>query len=112
VAKYLSKPVEVDAMVFEGTFASHDKLMRWMARHENGTDTPDVLNTAYRGVNIKGKPARIEFCFAVAKNDGAVSVLSKGDAIIRELDGDGFYPCREEVFWQKHDLLINHEEHA
>lgn len=105
MARFLSKPHEVDAMVFDGTFLGHERLVRWMAQHENGTDIPDMPTTAYRGVNIRSKPERVEFCFVVAKNDNKMSVLSKGDAIIRESDGDGFYPCRAEVFAEKYQAV-------
>lgn len=114
MARYRSKPVAVDAVVWDGT---------------NDSDVEDFLNavvyssTAGDGTAVATDMAgpRKPTWFAWG-DDGAGRVLRfyvekgqsqctihVGDAVIAERDGSGYYPCAADEFAQRYVRVVDNE---
>jgi len=80
--KYVSKPVEIEAYRFIIKPGSvPDKFMEWAIEEDEGTDDY-VLNIPTRS---------------------GVQTAKLGDYLIREMDGNGWYPCAASIFEMKYE---------
>jgi hypothetical protein len=86
--KYRKKPVEVEAMWYDGSMASFDSIWKWMG----GDDGP---NQGYKG--SADRPG----CFDIKTLEGELAAYP-GDWIIKGVAGE-FYPCRRDIFELTYD---------
>lgn len=84
--RYRKKPVEIEAMVFDGTFKSADRILVW-------SKSPDLM---IRRVNNEEK-------FEIVTLEGVMSV-SPGDYVIKGVNGE-FYPCKPDIFKKTYDRV-------
>jgi hypothetical protein len=92
VLRVRKKPVEVDAMRYDGTMDSFNAIHEWM-----GPDSdPNHPNCGYQGTD--DEPGK----FAIKTLEGKITA-SPGDWIIKGVMGE-FYPCKPDVFIATYDI--------
>lgn len=89
--KFRKKPVEIEAMFFDGTEDTLHEISRWMT---NGQDAFETFEN-YEGGDVES--VKIE----TLEGDMTASV---GDWIIRGVKGE-FYPCKPDIFAATYDLV-------
>ena len=90
--KYTKKPVEIEAMLFDGSNGEMHAVYQWVEANTQGSYdyTGDVRPE--HGVSID--PA--DGAFIIHTLEGEMRV-SKGDYVIRGVKGE-FYPCKPDIF--------------
>ena len=92
--KFRKKPVTIEAMLFDGTYAETHAVYKWV--EENTQGSYDTNNPAggvpESGVSID---ARTGF-MVIATLEGEMQA-KPGDWIIKGVQGE-FYPCKPEIF--------------
>lgn len=85
-SKFRKKPVEIEAMQFDGSFDSYMQIVEWARSH-------DALN-----INVRefGEEESDHTHLVVHTLEGAMRAES-GDWIIRGVQGE-FYPCKPDIF--------------
>lgn len=86
MTKYRKQPIEVEAIVYDG---SRQAIADFMGDRAGGKG---VLVGTYAGVAPQ-YPLRIWI-----EKSNAWGCIEVGDAVIRESDGIGVYPCAKAVF--------------
>ncbi len=81
--KFRKKPVEIEAMRFDGTYSRTLEILRWA-----GEGRSPFANALIRPVGDK--------YLTIETPEGTVSARP-GDWIIRGVAGE-FYPCKSEIF--------------
>lgn len=89
MAKYRKKPVEIEAMQWDGSWDSIVEIRRWAYNH-CGDCTLEIVGTGSE--EDKYKPIYVE-CHTL---EGSLNV-STNDWIIRGVQGE-FYPCKPDIF--------------
>ena len=88
--RFRTKLREVDAEQYLGPASSDDKL-------------PDPV--APRGVSFTPPDMTGRIKPYVVTAHGQIVFLANGDWVIREPDGRGFYPCKDDIFRARHDSI-------
>lgn len=93
---YTKKPVTVEAIRFDGTLDSANRILEFV----NGRDKQgDAL------VSVATVGGKLEVTVVIDTREGAMSAV-KGDYIIREpfpTDDRKFYPCKGSIFLESYD---------
>ena len=101
VKKYRKKPVEVEAMQWDGTAMHAGLIIEWVLNHDGGADywceapCPDTEDGHYLRIRTL---------------EGDMKA-SKDDFIIKGVAGE-FYPCRADVFAATYEVPTNNETAA
>jgi hypothetical protein len=82
MARYRKKPVEIEALQFDGTVISANRILGWIG--SNGGDAKRAHAT------------RPELGLVIHTLEGSMRA-EPGDWIIRGVHGE-FYPCKPEIF--------------
>jgi hypothetical protein len=82
MARYCKKPVEIEAMQFDGTKDSANHVLAWIGR--NG------------GTAERAHSRRPELGLTISTLEGRM-LARPGDYVIRGVQGE-FYPCKPEIF--------------
>lgn len=97
--KYRKKPVEIEAMPFDGTNADRHAVFCWIERNTLGSydtnardEKGDRIPAPESGVSIDAETGQM----VIATLEGEMSV-SLGDYVIRGVQGE-FYPVKPEIF--------------
>jgi len=85
---YRKKPVEVEALPFDGTEASAVGIVAWAGSNGN-------TGISYRPFRVGGNGQ--EFALEVTTKEGTM-LGTPGDFIIKGTENE-FYPCKPEAFW-------------
>lgn len=86
IRRYRKRPVEVDALLFDG---------------ENLDEVRDWLGDAYLGVaTMSSGPKRIR----IVTYEGVITA-SRGDWIIKGVEGE-FYPCKPGIFAETYEPVV------
>lgn len=88
---YRKKPVEIEAIQYEGTKNSFDKIWDWM---NNG---PVNVNQGYEG--SEDNPGN----FGIRTLEGIIKA-APGDWIIKGVKGE-FYPCKPDIFELTYEVV-------
>ncbi|MEU7240344.1 hypothetical protein [Streptomyces sparsogenes] len=97
MARYRKKPVEIEAMLFDGTTAETHSVYQWVERNTLGSFEPlDV---------IEGRKPYPESGVSIDPRDGRMIIstleglhwVDRGDYVIRGVAGE-FYPCKPDIF--------------
>lgn len=86
MAKFRKKPVVIEAIQFDGTFKSYDRICDWADVAFPGNTQPSGLGVEY---------------FLVETLEGKMRA-DIGDWIIRGVSGE-FYPCKPDIFQATYD---------
>jgi len=91
---FRKKPVEVEALPFDGTEPTAVGIVAWAASH------------GYDGISYR--PFRIgdngqEYALEVSTLEGTM-LANPGDYIIRGVQGE-FYPCKPDIFWATYEVV-------
>lgn len=109
--KYRKKPVEIDALLWDGTDERSLEIRQWAEPSAAIVDTDHIQHLwdydagAYlmpNGKVIHGAPFR-ERCLIVFTLEGEM-VARLGAFIIRGVQGE-FYPCRADIFEQTYEAV-------
>lgn len=84
-AKFKKKPVEIEAMQWDGTLSSANEIMEWSSTNMG----PRVVYNSF--TNTKPEPHLNIFTME------GIMVASKNDWIIRGIHGE-IYPCNPDIF--------------
>jgi hypothetical protein len=112
---YRKKPVEIEAMHWDGTDARSREIRDWAENAVGVIDTDHIRHLwdydagAYimpRGKVIFGAPFK-ERCLIIATLEGEM-VARRGDWIIRGVQGE-FYPCKPDIFEATYELVESPE---
>lgn len=87
MAKYRRKPVIREAEQFHGFYAQP---------YPPGVQMEDNSNSPERGERYQ---------FYVVTAHGQRVNIERGDYIVKEPDGDGYYPCKADVFEREYELV-------
>lgn len=89
VFRWRKKPVEIDAMRFDGTRAGRDALQEW----SGGAVRRSTINS-------------LDFCtdLGIETLEGTMRV-DNGDWVIKGIKGE-FYPCKPDIFDQTYDPVM------
>jgi hypothetical protein len=97
MARYRKKPVEIEAMRFDGSPAETHAVYQWVERNTLGSFEPlDV---------IEGRKPYPESGVSIDPRDGRMIIstleglhwVDLGDYVIRGVAGE-FYPCKPDIF--------------
>jgi hypothetical protein len=90
MTRYRKRPIEVEAIVYDGVGDNNNGLViaDWMEEEDEGQ-----LVQPDHDWGAPTWPLRIWIEYRQAR--GRIEV---GDAVIRESDGSGYYPCAKAVF--------------
>ena len=102
MAKYIKKPLEVDAIQYDGS--NRIQVETFMGRK---LEVKLESETAY----LAGVAPPI-FSLLIQTKEGIMKAM-KGDYIIKEPFPNGdrdFYPCKAEIFEETYDLVISNLE--
>jgi hypothetical protein len=88
--RFVSRPVEIEAMQWTG---------------EPGSTISEIMQFCgeVRGI-VNVMPNRPQLVFYCAKSDAWVTI-DRGDWIIAERDGIGFYPCVDAQFRERYESI-------
>lgn len=102
VKKYRKKPVEIEAMFFDGTNAETHAVYLWVERNTQGSyDTNDPSGEVpASGVSIDADTGAM----VIATLEGEM-YARRGDYIIKGVAGE-FYPCRGDIFEQTYEAVV------
>jgi len=89
--KFRKKPVEIEAMFFDGTEDTMHAISRWMT---NGQDAYETFED-YDGGDVES--------VTIETLEGNMKA-SVGDWIIKGVKGE-FYPCKPDIFADTYDLV-------
>lgn len=94
--KYRKKPVEIEAMQWDGTAAGATPIIDWVLTGEYAAHYAE----AQPETRLKGKVVRPAAPAHIAINtlEGTMRAI-EGDFIIRGVQGE-FYPCKPDIFEQ------------
>ncbi|KAB7752779.1 hypothetical protein [Mycolicibacterium mucogenicum] len=95
VQKYRKKPVEIEAIQWDGSRASIEQACKWVNGFDH-TGDPILTFEFYGHDDVSGQPL-----IETLEGDMAVS---PGDWIIRGVKGE-FYPCKPDIFAQTYDRV-------
>lgn len=90
-AKFKKKPVVIEAMAFDGTWASAKEILEWME-----PDRP-IDRSQNRWSDMPGVGGRLH----INTLEGEMTA-TPGDWIIRGVKGE-FYPCKPDIFDATYD---------
>jgi hypothetical protein len=90
--KYRKKPVEIDAIQWDGTLSGWRKI-------QSAFPKMVTTNIHYHEERNEARSIRI------ATLEGSSYVVSKGDYIIRGVKGE-FYPCKSDIFEMTYELVF------
>jgi hypothetical protein len=90
VQKFRKKPVEIEAMRWDGTADSAAAICWWANEPQ---ETGDPIDEPWVDYTTVGEAVREMMCHTL---EGALNV-SVGDWIIRGVQGE-FYPCKPDIF--------------
>jgi hypothetical protein len=99
--KYRKKPVVIEAMQFDGTKASADRVCRWANDPPNGPNEYGEPNADY--TYVTGAADEPVSDLLIDTLEGGMQV-SPGDWVIRGIKGE-FYPCKPDIFEQTYEAL-------
>jgi len=91
--KYRKKPIEIEAMQFDGSEESADQIIAWV--HHNG------------GSLAKVKTSMGTFCDKISGLAGAddnLYVVTATGWVLRGIEGE-FYPCQDSIFSATYDVV-------
>lgn len=98
--KYRKKPVEVEAMQWDGTALGGLEVVQWMALNDSmATYMAAQPEGESDGFTIPGCPAQIY----LETLEGTMAA-TEGDYIIRGVAGE-FYPCNPDIFHKTYELV-------
>jgi hypothetical protein len=86
IARFRKKPVEIEAIQWDGSIASADAIEAWSSK------------TACRGFNN----IELELAIFIDTPGGSMRADS-GDWIIRDVGG--FYPCKPDIFEKTYEAV-------
>lgn len=92
VLRARKRPVEITAMLFDGTPESAKAVIEWI----DGMTATEYMDDGTLGI------ATLEDSKTI---DGASHFASEGDYVIRGIKGE-FYPCKPDVFLATYDILM------
>lgn len=87
--KFRKKPVVIEAMKFDGTIESANRILAWIG--SNGADANRAHNT---------EPER---GLIISTLEGDMAAIP-GDWIIRGVNGE-FYPCKPDIFEKTYERV-------
>jgi hypothetical protein len=93
--KYRKKPVEIEAMQWDGTRVSIDAICDWVNGGDDNYDDP-TITYCYSGVDDVND-------VRIWTLEGDLNV-SPNDYVIRGVQGE-FYPCKPDIFGQTYDKV-------
>lgn len=93
--KFVSRPVEIEAFQWEGNAAGALAFGHWVGSHLLQGAPGDFPELSFEGGGI-----------AVLHTRSGPQRCRPGDWIIRELDGNGYYPCAREIFEAKYQAIV------
>lgn len=92
VKKYRKKPVEIEAMLFDGDNAATHAVYKWVEQNTQGSYDYTGDERPAHGVTIRPRDG----AFIIHTLEGEM-VVSRGDYVIRGVQGE-FYPCKPDIF--------------
>lgn len=95
--KFRKKPVEIEAMHFDGSNAEMHEVYQWIESNTQGSFDPMGDEVPGSGVSID--PATGFMLIATLEG---VMQAKPGDWIIRGVQGE-FYPCKSDIFEQTYE---------
>lgn len=98
--KYRKKPVEIEAMLLDGTNADMHAVYQWIERNTQGSFDPMAAEVPATGVSID--PATGFLLIATLEG---VMQAKPGDWIIRGVAGE-FYPCKPDIFAATYEEVV------
>lgn len=97
--RYRQKPVEIEAMLFEGNDASARDIEAWTSQSE----TPATYTLRSYRMADGSWLQDSEPSLSIATLEGLMKVCP-GDYVIRGVQGE-HYPCKPEIFAASYDLV-------
>ena len=86
--KFRKKPVEIEAMLYDGTLATCAPVHKWLGyEHTYFDNEGDACDAGIEIETLEG-----------------VMLANPGDWIIKGVQGE-FYPCREDIFRQTYEAV-------
>jgi hypothetical protein len=97
MARYRKKPVEIEAMLFDGTNAQTHAVYQWVEANTLGSFEPTEV--------IEGRQPYPASGVSIDPRDGRMIIstleglhwVDRGDYVIRGVQGE-FYPCKPAIF--------------
>ena len=102
--KYRKKPVEIEAMQWDGTVTEGQEIMHWAAKASGMTVPPEYLNDTPRGPVGIYTPRGLDPYLSIITLEGTMTARP-GDFIIRGVQGE-FYPCKPDIFEQTYEEAL------
>lgn len=94
--KYRKRPIEIEAMQFDGDTADTMAVYHWIEANTLGSYDTNAISEDYpvpaSGVSIRAEDGAM----VIATLEGEMTV-SMGDFVIRGVQGE-FYPCKPDIF--------------
>lgn len=113
--RYRKKAIDIEAMQWDGSSEAADAIFEWM-----GETFGDAIATRFVALGDPMSPdatdtfgaddeqSRINQGFSASlyvSKSGQWANLRTSDWVIKESDGDGFYPCSAEMFAQAYEVV-------
>ena len=98
-SKYKKKPVEIEAMHFEGSMMQLMDVYQWIERNTQGSFNPLGSVVPASGVSIDPATG-----FMIIATLEGVMQVKVGDWVIRGVEGE-FYPCKPDIFAKTYELV-------
>ncbi|MFF8784820.1 hypothetical protein [Streptomyces sp. NPDC015125] len=106
MARYRKKPVEIEAMLLDGSTAETHAVYQWVENNTSGSFEPlDV---------IEGRKPYPESGVSIDPRDGRMIIstleglhwVDLGDYVIRGVAGE-FYPCKPDIFAATYEAVTD-----
>ena len=94
-ARFRKKPVEIDAINFDGTAERGAEIILWVYQNGGSAEYHPFLADHFKG-DPKVYMAHPDPYMRIVTLEGTM-VASKGDWVIRGVQGE-FYPCKPDIF--------------
>jgi hypothetical protein len=100
--KYRKKPVEIDAMQWDGSAAAATPIIDWVLAGDGTANYYDPQPAT----KAKGRVVRdaVPALLVIRTLEGSMQA-TPGDFIIRGVQGE-FYPCKPDIFKQTYEEVI------
>lgn len=100
VLRFRKKPVEIEAMLLDGSNGDMHAVYQWIEENTDGSFDPiEAENVRPPASGVSIDPA--DGCLLIATLEGVMKA-QRGDWIIRGVKGE-FYPCKPDIFAATYD---------